>query len=130
MPSASETTPRTRLPLAHLTLIGLAGGLLSGLLGVGGGVVMVPLLVLVAGEDQRSAHALSLGAIVPIGAAGIVTYGAAGELRLPQALALLGGSLIGARVGAGWLARVRERPLKAIFGAFLVCVAVTMLVGA
>ena len=50
----------------RLATIGGAGGLLSGLLGVGGGVIMVPLLVLWAGYRQRDAHALSLGAIIPI----------------------------------------------------------------
>lgn len=129
MPPDSEPSPRP-LSLAQLTLIGVAGGLLSGLLGVGGGVIMVPLLVLVAGADQRTAHAISLGAIIPIGAAGVLTYGVAGAVRLPEALALLGGALIGAWVGSGWLARIRERPLKAAFGLFLVAVSIAMLVGA
>src|SRR5262245_25622350 len=62
----------------QLVAIGVAGGLLSGLLGVGGGVVMVPLLVLWAGYGQRDAHAMSLGAIIPISVAGILTFGVAG----------------------------------------------------
>ncbi|MGN6797168.1 MAG: TSUP family transporter, partial [Gaiellaceae bacterium] len=56
-------------------VIGLAGGVLSGLLGVGGGIVMVPLLVLWASYGQRDAHAMSLGAIIPISLAGVITYG-------------------------------------------------------
>jgi len=106
--------------------VGVAGGLLSGLLGVGGGIVMVPLLVLLAGYDQRTAHAMSLGAIIPIGLASLATYGVAGEVRLPEAAALLGGSLLGARIGAGWLARIDERLLKAIFGTFLLGVAAVL----
>ena len=59
--------PDVRRPLdLQLIAIGVAGGILSGLLGVGGGVVMVPLLVLWAGYRQREAHAMSLGAIVPL----------------------------------------------------------------
>src|SRR5215467_6876606 len=69
-----------------LLVIGLGGGLLSGLLGVGGGVVMVPLLVLWAGYAQREAHAMSLGAIIPISMAGIATYGVAGEVRWWEAV--------------------------------------------
>jgi uncharacterized membrane protein YfcA len=110
----------------QLIAIGLAGGLLSGLLGVGGGVIMVPLLVLWAGYAQRDAHALSLGAIIPISVAGIATYGAAGEVRVWDALALAIGAVAGARVGAGLLTRLDDYVLKLAFGAFLVCVAVLM----
>ena len=100
-----------------LVAIGLGGGLLSGLLGVGGGIVMVPLLVLWAAYSQRDAHAISLGAIIP-------TYCVAGEVRYGTAIALAAGSIVGARIGAGWLARIDERLLKVVFGTFLVGVAV------
>src|SRR6187402_3687624 len=81
--------PDVRRPLdLQLIAIGLAGGVLSGLLGVGGGIVMVPLLVLWAGYAQRDAHALSLGAIIPISLAGVATYGIAGEVRVEYAVAL------------------------------------------
>jgi uncharacterized protein len=106
-----------------LAAIGVCGGLLSGLLGVGGGVVMVPLLVLWASYGQRDAHAISLGAIIPISIAGIATYGIAGEVRWWDALALAAGSIVGAQVGAGILTRIDERLLKVIFGAFLIAVA-------
>ena len=106
-----------------LLAIGLGGGLLSGLLGVGGGIVMVPLLVLWAAYSQRDAHAMSLGAIIPISIAGIATYGVAGEVRYWQALGLAVGSIVGARIGAGFLARIDEKLLKVVFGTFLVGVA-------
>jgi uncharacterized membrane protein YfcA len=109
-----------------LLAIGLGGGVLSGLLGVGGGIVMVPLLVLWAGYAQRDAHAISLGAIIPISVAGIATYGVAGEVRWWYALGLAAGSIVGARIGAGLLARIDERLLKVVFGTFLVGVAVLL----
>jgi uncharacterized membrane protein YfcA len=109
-----------------LLAIGLGGGLLSGLLGVGGGIVMVPLLVLWAAYSQRDAHAISLGAIIPISIAGIATYGVAGEVKYWQAIGLAAGSIVGARIGAGFLARIDERLLKVVFGTFLVGVAVLM----
>ena len=119
---------QSRLQSLHLDpkllAIGVGGGLLSGLLGVGGGIVMVPLLVLWAGYAQRDAHAISLGAIIPISIAGIATYGVAGEVRYGTAIALAAGSIVGARIGAGWLARIDERHLKVVFGVFLVGVAV------
>ena len=112
----------------RLVTIGGAGGALSGLLGVGGGVIMVPLLVLWAGIRQREAHALSLGAIIPISLASVITYGAAGKVRLSYAIALAIGSIVGARLGAGLLARVEERPLKIIFGLFLGAVSILLVV--
>ena len=126
--AAEPRIARARLLNPQLVTIGLAGGVLSGLLGVGGGIVMVPLLVLWAGYAQRDAHAMSLGAIVPISVAGVLTYGAAGEVRLPEAIALAVGAVAGARVGAGLLSRLGDRPLKLAFGSFLVAVAVLMAV--
>jgi uncharacterized membrane protein YfcA len=126
--AAEPQIARTRLLNPQLVTIGLAGGVLSGLLGVGGGIVMVPLLVLWAGYAQRDAHAMSLGAIVPISIAGVLTYGVAGQVRLPEAIALAVGAVAGARVGAGLLSRLGDRTLKLAFGSFLVAVALLMAV--
>ena len=112
----------------RLVAIGLAGGALSGLLGIGGGVIMVPLLVLWAGYAQREAHAASLGAIIPISIVSVATYGVAGKVRPAEAAALALGAVAGARVGAGLLARIDERVLKLVFGIFLVGVAIAMAV--
>jgi uncharacterized membrane protein YfcA len=123
----SDVSPPRRGRLdRRFAAIGGAGGLLSGLLGVGGGVVMVPLLVLRAGCRQREAHAMSLGAIIPISLASVITYGAAGQVRVGYALALAAGSVFGARVGAGLLARIHERPLKIVFGLFLGAVSILL----
>ncbi|HVD26590.1 MAG TPA: sulfite exporter TauE/SafE family protein [Gaiellaceae bacterium] len=124
-----ETDRARRRPYARLAAIGLAGGLFSGLLGVGGGVVMVPLLVLWAGYGQRNAHAISLGAIIPISAAGVITFGAAGEIQVWEALALAAGSIVGAQVGASMLSRIDEQLLKLVFGSFMLVVAVLLAVG-
>jgi uncharacterized membrane protein YfcA len=126
----SMVTARPRLGRRwRLGAIGLSGGVFSGLLGVGGGVVMVPLLVLWSGYGQREAHAASLGAIVPISAAGVLAFGVAGEVRLKEAAALALGAIVGAQVGARVLARARERTLKLGFGVFLLLVAALMAVG-
>jgi hypothetical protein len=103
--------------------VGLLGGLMSGLLGIGGGIVMVPLLALAAGMDQRHAHAVSLAAIIPISVAGVLVYGAAGEVEVAEAAALSVGAIVGARLGARLLARAPERLLKAAFGSFLLIAA-------
>jgi uncharacterized membrane protein YfcA len=125
---ASRTVPRGWRLSRELVAIGVLGGALSGLLGVGGGIVMVPLLVLWAGYGQRDAHATSLGAIIPISVAGIVTYGIAGQVKLGYAVALAAGSILGAPLGARLLARLDEHILKSLFGAFLLGVAVLLVV--
>jgi uncharacterized membrane protein YfcA len=106
-----------------IVLIGLVGGALSGLLGIGGGTAMVPMLVLLGGITQREAHATSLAAMILIASAALVVYGGAGKVDVAAALALLGGSLAGARVGADLLSRASERTLKTCFGLFLLLAA-------
>lgn len=103
---------------------------MAGLLGVGGGTVMVPLLVLLGGLGQRAAHAVSLGAIIPIAVAGTAVYAAAGKIDWVLALALTVGAVAGAQIGVGMLARLSERRLKLVFGGFLVMVAAAMVIGA
>ena len=130
-PAHAAGTRRAVLGLEPRFLaIGIAGGVLSGLLGVGGGIVMVPMLVLWTAYGQRDAHALSLGAIIPISLASVITYGAAGKVHYGEALALAVGAVAGARIGAGALARIDEKRLKLVFGVFVAAVGVLMLVHA
>ena len=109
--------------------IGAVGGLNSGLLGVGGGITMVPLVVLLTKSTQRRAHALSLLAMVIISAAAGVPYALAGQVRWDWAAALALGSVCGAQVGARLLTRAPEGALKVGFAALLLITAVLMLVG-
>lgn len=112
----------------QLAAIGVIGGVLSGLLGVGGGVVMVPLMVFWASIDQRSAHALSLGAVIPIAVGGLATYGIAGEIEIVHAIGLAIGAVVGARIGAGALARIDQRALALAFSAVLILSAIALVV--
>lgn len=107
--------------------IGVASGLLSGLLGVGGGIVIVPLLVLASGMAQRRAHATSLAAIVPIAAVGAGTFAFEGEVDAGVALLFAVGSIVGAPWGGRVMARMSERSLRLLFGALVVVVGVTMM---
>lgn len=113
----------TARAIVAIVLCGSVAGLMSGLLGVGGGVVMVPLLVLVAGLSQHQAHATSLAAVILMGAVGAATYAAAGEVDLKIALPLAAGSLVGAPLGARLMARTGEGNLKTAFGVFMILVA-------
>ena len=94
--------------MPKLVAIGLLGGLLSGLLGVGGGTVMVPLLVFWAGYAQRDAHATSLGAIIPISIVSAATLGSGAHIDVRAAVFLTLGAVLGARRGAH--ARPRAPP--------------------
>ncbi len=125
---------QARLPRLDLRIdlrmvaIGLVGGILSGLLGVGGGTIMVPLLVFWAGYAQRDAHATSLGAIIPISAVSAATLGAGAHIDVRAAALLAVGAVAGARVGAGALARADDRKLQLLFACFLAAAACLMLV--
>jgi uncharacterized membrane protein YfcA len=116
-----------RLPV-RLALIGLAAGFFGALFGVGGGVIMVPLLMLALAFEQRAAMATSLGAIGLIALEGIVFYGLHGQLK-PGAAALVGiPGAVGALAGTALQQRLPNRTLSLLFAALLVGVAVKLLV--
>ncbi len=119
-------SPRSRR-FVVLALIGLAGGLLSGMFGVGGGIILVPLLVTFAGLDQRQASATSLLAILPTAIAGSITYAVSGEVDLVAAAIVAVGAVAGAFIGAALLRRIPIVWLRWIFIALLVVVAVRLL---
>ena len=108
--------------------MGLVAGILSGLLGVGGGIIIVPLLVALVHLSQHQANATSLAAIVPIGAVGALTFALDGEVDLEVAGLLALGALVGAPVGARIMSRIEERPLKIMFGVLMIAVGVQLLV--
>jgi uncharacterized membrane protein YfcA len=121
----NDGAPRAH-PLPILAAIGAGAGILSGLFGVGGGVVLVPALVLL-GMRQHRAQATSLAAIVPIAAVGALVFGRAEAVDLAAAAVLVVGSVIGVRGGATLMHRLSDRRLSLIFAAFLVVVAISML---
>lgn len=107
-------------------LIGVAAGLLSGAFGVGGGIIIVPLLVAFAGLDQKRAAATSLLAILPTAVAGSVTYIAHGEVDYAAAALIAVGAIVGAIIGTALLRRIPVTALRWIFVAMLLVVAVRM----
>lgn len=90
---------------------------------------MVPLLVALAGFSQHRAHATSLAAIVPIAAVAAGVFALDSDVEYGTAALLAAGALVGAPLGARAMAAFGERSLEAAFGAFLVAVGVTMVVG-
>jgi uncharacterized protein len=110
-----------------LVLIGLVAGFFSALFGVGGGIVIVPLLLLVAGWEMRSATATSLAAIGITATAGVITYVVHGEVRPVYALLVGVPAAFGAVGGATLQQRVPVRTLSYLFAVVLVAIAIRML---
>jgi uncharacterized membrane protein YfcA len=112
----------------RLVAIGLLAGLFSALFGVGGGVIVVPLLILLTRYDERPAMGTSLAAIGLIALVGAVSYGFHGELK-PGAAAVVGlPAAIGAVLGTSLQQRLSSRALSLGFAALLAGLAVWMLV--
>lgn len=106
--------------------IGTAAGIFSGLFGVGGGSVIVPLLVLWLGYGERAATATSLAAIVFIAAFAAATQGLYGNVHVRDAL-LVGFPAVGGVLVGTWLAqRVRDRSIALLFAAVLLASAVEL----
>jgi uncharacterized membrane protein YfcA len=109
----------------------LLGGLLGGLLGVGGGFVMIPLLVLWAKVPQHKANGTSLLAIVPIAIVGALVYyfqGSRPQVDLHFALLVIVGSVIGAYLGARAMNRIPEAQLKVAVVVLMVAVGLKELI--
>ena len=112
----------------RLVAIGLLAGLFSALFGVGGGIVVVPLLILAARYGTRPAMATSLAAVALISLVGAVTYALHGELK-PGAAAVVGlPAVLGAVAGTAIQQRLATRTLSFAFAAFLAAIGARLLV--
>jgi uncharacterized protein len=111
----------------RLILIGLVAGFFSALFGVGGGIVIVPLLLIVEKWDLRPATATSLAAIGITATAGVVTYVVHGDVEPAYALLLGVPAALGAAGGSALQQRLPVRTLSLLFAALLVAIAIRML---
>jgi uncharacterized protein len=119
---------RQATPLARLGLIGLLAGVLSGLFGVGGGVLIVPALVTLCRQDQRQAVATSLLAIGPLAVAGAAGYAVHRQVDVYLAVPLVVGTVIGAWIGAALLRRVPLVVLRWIFAVAALSAAIRLVI--
>ena len=103
--------------LVILILIGLAAGLLGGVVGVGGGIIIIPLLMLFLGLDQQQAQGTSLAVMLPpIGILAAWNYHKEGFVEWNYALLIAAAFVIGGYFGSRWAVTVDARLLKKIFG--------------
>ena len=105
---------------------GIGAGLLSGMFGLGGGIIIVPGLMFALGMDQRRAHGTSLAGVLPISMASIITYWTHDHINWPVALWLTIGSVAGALVGARLLAVLPKKTLTLLFVAVLAIAGIRM----
>ncbi len=106
--------------------IGVLAGFLSGLFGVGGGAMMVPLQMLFLGESIKSAVRTSLGAIVLIALSGLWRYGVQGNVLWGPGIAIAIGGAIGAQMGTRLLQRLSNDRVNQLFRALLILLAIYM----
>ncbi|MGH8104484.1 MAG: TSUP family transporter [bacterium] len=111
-------------------VIGLAAGVLGGLMGVGGGIIIVPALTLFFQMTQHKAQGTSLGVLLlPIGILGVWKYWQKGDVDLALVGWIAAGFVIGALFGSMLVQRIPDIDLKRYFGIFLLLVSLQMIFG-
>ena len=109
--------------------IGLVAGVLSGLFGIGGGVVMVPALVILLSFGQKTAVGTSLGALIlPVAALSVLQYYRAGHVDVRVSLLLAAGIFLGSVLGARVALGTSDQVLRRLFAVLLVAMAVRLVV--
>jgi len=115
--------------LAKLAVIGTAAGLFSGLFGVGGGTVIVPLLILWFAYSEHLATGTSLAAIAVIAVFAAATHGAYGNVDVEKGLLVGLPAVAGVLVGTSLQQRISGRTISLMFSVLLVGVAIELLAG-
>jgi len=114
-----------------LLTIGSAAGILAGLFGVGGGVIIVPALILVLGFSEHKATGTSLAVLLPpIGIAAFVEYYRHQNVDIPAALIIAAAAIIGAWLGALMANRLSAPMLRLAFGVFVMTMGIYLVYGA
>jgi uncharacterized membrane protein YfcA len=114
--------------VVSLLLLGLLGGILSGLLGIGGGILIVPALVFLAGMTQHQAQGTTLALMVPpIGLLAAWTYWKQGYVDVKVAILICLGFFFGGLIGAKFAGAINAATLKRLFGVLLLITAFKMI---
>jgi len=111
-----------------LLTTGIASGILSGLFGLGGGLIIVPALVYFLSFTQKQAQGTSLGVLLlPVGILAVMKYYQGGFIDVRVVLLLSAGFLIGGYFGSKWALSLTDSTLKKIFAVFLILIALKIL---
>lgn len=118
----------TLTTLILLLIVGLAAGFLSGLIGIGGGIIIVPALVLFLGFSQKLAQGTSLGILLlPVGILAVIQYYKQGYLNVNYVLIIASAFVLGSFLGSKLALSVSDEKMKKIFAIVLMLIAVKML---
>ncbi len=107
--------------------VGLMAGVLSGLFGIGGGVVLVPALVLVLGIPQHAAQGISMVVIIPTALTAIWQFHKDKLVDYRMAAYLGAGAVLGALVSANFVQNIPAAELKRLFGGFVILIGLRMI---
>ena len=111
-----------------LILVGIAAGMLSGLVGVGGGIIIVPALVFFLGFSQKMAQGTSLGILLlPVGILGLIQYYKQGYVDLKVVLIISLAFLFGSYFGSKIALRLPQDTIRKIFAVFMILIAIKLL---
>ncbi|MBS1620474.1 MAG: sulfite exporter TauE/SafE family protein [Bacteroidetes bacterium] len=111
-----------------LILIGIASGVLSGLVGVGGGIIIVPSLIFFLGYSQHEAQGTSLGLLLlPIGILAVLNYYKSGYIDIKAVAVMTFAFVVGGWLGSKLAVSISEDNLKKIFAVILFYTAIRML---
>lgn len=123
--------PAVPIDLTHglqLLAVGVLVGCVAGLLGVGGGLVMVPALALLLGYGQHRAQGTSLAVIIPVSVSAGLVHVAAGNVSVRVGIPMGLGAIAGAWITAGKVYNIADGDLRLLFAVFLMCVGAAMVV--
>ena len=113
-----------------LLIIGICAGILSGFVGVGGGMIIVPALVFFLGYTQHMAQGTSLAMMLPpIGILAVYNYYQTGQTNIKAALIICASFFVGAYIGSKFSLSLDERVVKKVFGAVMLLAALKLLFG-
>jgi uncharacterized membrane protein YfcA len=114
--------------LLVLVLVGLFAGALSGFVGVGGGIIIVPAMIYFMNMNQMQAQGVSLALLMlPVGILGVMNYYKAGHIQFSYVLIIAMGFVLGNYFGSKYAMRVPEHKIKFLFALLMLFVAVQML---
>lgn len=124
----TDTKTSTMQTIIYLIIIGLAAGFLGGMVGIGGGVLIVPALVLMLGLSQHNAQGTSLAMMLfPVGFLAVINYYKKGYVDFKYAGLLAAGFLIGSFIGSKFSLSLPQETVKKIFAVVMILLALKLL---
>jgi uncharacterized membrane protein YfcA len=123
-----ETNKINMETVIYLILIGLAAGILGGMVGIGGGVLIVPALVLMLGLSQHQSQGISLAMMIfPVGILGVINYYKKGYVDFRYAGLLALGFFLGSYIGSKFSLSLPQDTVKKVFAVVMILLAIKLL---